>query len=82
MSDAQSRVSGAYSAWLGKSVILRVVAGELRTTLPCTVIGESDTTVRIRLRGVTIPEVWDVDIYKKMILGVEPAGMHRLHLDL
>jgi hypothetical protein len=65
MPNAQSPGSGAYSSWLGRSVVLRVAAGKLQTELPCTVIGESDAALRIR-----IAEIWEVDIYKEMILGV------------
>ena len=79
MSDAPSHMAGAYSAWLDRPVVLRVVAGQLHTELPCTVIGESDATVRIRLRGISIADVWEVDIYKEMILGVGAAGLHRPH---
>jgi hypothetical protein len=42
-----------------------VAAGQLQTELQCTVIGESDAALRIR-----IAEIWEVDIYKEIILGV------------
>jgi hypothetical protein len=45
--------------------VLRVAAGKVQTELQCTVIGESDDVLRIR-----IAELWEVDIYKEMILGV------------
>jgi hypothetical protein len=66
MPDEQARLSGAYSTWLGRPVILRVATGELQTTLHCTVIGESDATVRIRIAGKL-----DVDICKELVLAVE-----------
>jgi hypothetical protein len=66
MPNTQLHWSGTYSSWLGKSVVLHVTAGQLQTVLPCTVIGESDAALRIR-----IGEIFDIDIYKDMILGVE-----------
>jgi hypothetical protein len=59
-------LSSAYSPWLGRPVALRVSAGELQTTLCCIVIGESEAAVRVRIGGI-----WDVDIYKEMVLSVE-----------
>jgi hypothetical protein len=49
-------------------VALSVAAGEVQTTLHCAIIGESDAVVRIRIAGI-----WDVDIYKEMVLAVEAA---------
>ena len=59
-------LSSAYSPWLGRPVALRVSAGELQTKLCCIVIGESEAAVRVRIGGI-----WDVDIYKEMVLSVE-----------
>ena len=58
--------SSAYSSWLGRLVSLRFSAGELRTTLRCIVISESEAAVRVRVGGT-----WEVDIYKEMVLSVE-----------
>ena len=59
-------LSSAYSPWLGRPVALLVSAGELRTTLRGILIGESEASVRVRIGGI-----WDVDIYKAMVLSVE-----------
>lgn len=45
---------------------LCVTAGQVQTTLPCAIVGESDAAVRVRIAGI-----WDVDIYKEMVLAVE-----------
>jgi hypothetical protein len=37
-----------------------------KTSLFCTIIGESDATVRVR-----IADQWDVEIYKEMVLTVD-----------
>jgi len=67
--DAQSTsLSSAYSPWLGKPVAIRVSSVELETTLRGIVIGESEAAVRVRIGGI-----WDVDIYKDMILSVEDS---------
>jgi hypothetical protein len=57
---------GGYSIWIGRPVNLRVVAGEFQTILHCTVIGESKASLRVRISGV-----WDVEIYKEMVMAVE-----------
>ena len=62
-----------YTIWMGMPVFLKITAGDVRTTLFCTVLGESDATLRVR-----IADQWDVDIYKEMILVVDAfphAGM-------
>jgi hypothetical protein len=64
--DEQTTQTSAYSPWFGRPVALRVAAGELQTMLHCTVIGESASAVRIR-----IADVWDLDIFKDMVLAVE-----------
>lgn len=50
---------------MGKPAILSIIAGKTKTDLPCTIIGESDATLRVRL-----DDEWDVEIYKEMILAV------------
>jgi hypothetical protein len=60
------QTTSTYAPWFGRSVALRLVAGELQTTLCCIVMGESDGAVRVRVGGI-----WDVDIYKEMVLLVE-----------
>jgi hypothetical protein len=71
-------LSGAYGNWVGRLVALRVAAGDLETLLHCTVIGESDATLRVRISGV-----WEVDIYKEMVLAVEAVqpGFHPFSID-
>ncbi len=66
MSSDQEKLPDTYTTWMGKPVFLRIAAGETKTTLFCTVIGESDATVRVR-----IADHWDVDIYKEMVLAVD-----------
>ena len=56
----------AYASWVAQAVILLVAADDLRVPLRGVIVGESETTVRIR-----VGEGWDIDIYKPMILAVE-----------
>jgi hypothetical protein len=58
-----------YTRWTGEAVILQVVTGDLPVPLRGTIVGESDESLRFR-----IGDGWDVDIYKNMILAVEPAA--------
>lgn len=66
MSRSQQQSPDTYTTWMGIPVFLNVITGEAKTSLFCTIIGESDATVRIR-----IADQWDVDIYKEMILVVD-----------
>jgi hypothetical protein len=60
-------MSLVYSVWLGRSVILQIDAGGSRAPLRGMVIEESTHAVRFRLE-----ERWEVDVPKKLVLGVEP----------
>jgi hypothetical protein len=55
-----------YSAFFGKPVVLVVAIRECRVPLPCSIIGESNTSVRIRIH----PLGWEMDVQKKLILAV------------
>jgi hypothetical protein len=57
---------GGYEIWMGQSVILRVVAGNLRVPLRGRLVSETTEVVRLR-----IADSWDVDIFKSMVLAVE-----------
>jgi hypothetical protein len=57
-----------YSAWLGTPVLLFVIR-ECRIPIPCSIVGESITDVRIRLEAG-----WEFDIPKELILAVEEAA--------
>ena len=62
-------MSLAYSDWLGRSVVLKIDAGESWVPLRGQVIGESSHAVRFRLEGH-----WEVDVPKELVLGVEPGN--------
>jgi hypothetical protein len=66
MSSDQEPLPRNYTTWMGMPVFLNVTTGEIKTPLFCTIIGESDATLRVR-----IADQWDVDIYKEMILVVD-----------
>ena len=48
-------------------VILRVAFAEVCVPLPGTLLTETPTTLRFR-----IGDGWDVDIFKSMVMAVEP----------
>ena len=60
----------AYASWVGQAVILQVAADDLRVPLRGVIVGESETTVRIR-----VGEGWDMDVFKLMILAVEQDNL-------
>ena len=60
-------LSVIYSAWFGIPVLLFVIR-ECRVPIPCNIIAESVSAVRIRLQ----PE-WEIDVPKQFILAIEEA---------
>ena len=73
MSIDQKTIPDTFATWMGIPVFLNVIAGGIKTSLFCTIVGESNATVRVR-----IGNQWDVDIYKEMVLAVDEfshAGM-------
>jgi hypothetical protein len=56
-----------YSAWFGKPVVLVVALRQSHLPLRCSIIGESNTCVRIRI----LLAGWEMDVEKKLILAVE-----------
>jgi hypothetical protein len=57
--------SPIYCAWFGIPVLLFVI-GESRVPIPCNIVGESVSAVRIRLRPG-----WEIDVPKQFILAIE-----------
>ena len=55
-----------YQIWMGVPVFLNITAEGIKTSLFCTIIGESNDAVRVR-----IADEWDVEIYKEMISDVD-----------
>ena len=58
--------SAVYSAWFGKAVVLFVAVRQCRVPMLCTIVSESATDVRIRMRPG-----WQMDIRKELILAIE-----------
>jgi hypothetical protein len=58
--------SSAYSDWIGKPVVLLVVIRRTQVPMPCQIVAESHTEVRVR-----IDPGWEMSIPKEMILAVE-----------
>ena len=56
----------AYSAWLGKQVVLLVIIRQCHIPMPCSVVGESASHVRVRINPG-----WEMDVRKELILAVE-----------
>jgi hypothetical protein len=58
--------SPIYSAWFGKPVVLLVVIRQCRVPMPCSIVAESVTDVRVRLRPG-----WEMNVRKELILALE-----------
>jgi hypothetical protein len=59
-----------FAAWIGQPVILQVALGDIKVPLRGKLLKEGGDTVRMR-----IGNMWDVDIYKTMVLAVEEDSM-------
>ena len=55
-----------FETWVGKSVMLKVAAGDLKVPVRGTILGETDKALKFR-----IGDGWDVEIFKSMIMAVE-----------
>jgi hypothetical protein len=60
----------AFAAWIGQAVVLQVAVGDIKVPLRGRLLKEADDTLRVR-----IGNMWDVDIYKTMVLAVEEDSM-------
>jgi hypothetical protein len=58
--------SPVYSAWFGKPVVLLVVIRQCRVPMPCSIVAESTTDVRVRIKPG-----WEMDVRKELILALE-----------
>jgi hypothetical protein len=56
----------SYSGWFAKPVVLLFVIRECHIPIPCRIVSESVTDLRIQLQ----PD-WEVDVRKELILTVE-----------
>jgi hypothetical protein len=59
--------SPIYSAWFGIPVLIFVIR-ECRVPIPCNIIAESVSAVRIQLQPG-----WEIDVPKQFILSIEEA---------
>jgi hypothetical protein len=66
IAERRDEFSHAYSAWLGKPVVLLVVIRQCHVPMPCRIVGESHANVRVRLQPG-----WEMDVRKELILAVE-----------
>jgi len=65
-----NKLPSAYSAWLGKPVVLVVVIRQCLVPMPCNIIGESDVEVRVRIQPG-----WEMGVPKELILAVEEGAV-------
>jgi len=64
--DGTRDFSPAYTAWLRKPVVLLVVIRQCHIPVPCSILGESAATLRVRFEPG-----WEMDLRKELILAVE-----------
>ena len=59
-----------YTAWFGKLIVLLVAIHHQRVPMPCRIVSESPTDLRVCLKPG-----WEVDFPREMILAVEEEGL-------
>jgi hypothetical protein len=60
------KMQSPYVSWVGKHVLLQVVAGDLKVPVRGTLLGETENALKFR-----IGDGWDVEIFKSMVMAVE-----------
>ena len=65
--SAPASVPDTFDSWIGLPVILHTTVGDLCVPLRGTLLRETSSLLRFRMG-----EGWDVDIFKSMVLGIEP----------
>jgi hypothetical protein len=66
IADGTKDFSPAYTAWVGKPVVMLVVIRDCHVPVPCRIVGESAADVR-----VCIQPGWELNVLKELILAVE-----------
>jgi len=62
--------SPLYSAWFGRTVVMRVVIRQCHVPMACSIVGESAADVRVRIQPG-----YEIEIKKNLILGVEEVAI-------
>ena len=60
----------AYSAWVGKPVVMLVIIRDCHVPVQCRIVGESAANVRVRMQPG-----WEMNVLKELILAVEEVGV-------
>jgi hypothetical protein len=58
--------SPVYSTWVGKPVVLLVIIRQYHVPMPCRIVGESLSEVR-----VSIQPGWEMNVRKDLIVAIE-----------
>jgi hypothetical protein len=66
ITEGTKEFSPVYSAWFGKPVVLLVVIRQCRIPMPCRIIAESISDVRVLLGPG-----WELNVRKDLILALE-----------
>ena len=66
MTEETNEFLPAFSAWLGKPVVMLVVIRDCHVPMQCRIVSESASNVRVRVQPG-----WEMNIRKDLILAVE-----------
>lgn len=66
MIEATNEFLPAFSAWLGKPVVMLVIIRDCHVPMQCRIVSESAASVYVRIQPG-----WEMNIQKELILAVE-----------
>jgi hypothetical protein len=66
MTEGTKDFSAVYSYWFGKPVVLLVAIRQWRIPMPCRIVDESTSDIRVLLSPG-----WEMNIRKELILALE-----------
>jgi hypothetical protein len=72
ITGATKDFSPVYSAWLGKPVVLLVAIRHCHIPMPCRIVAESITEIRVLLSPG-----WELNVRKELILALEEDSLDR-----
>jgi hypothetical protein len=66
LAEGTKDFSPVYSSWFGKPVVMLVVIRQCHFPMPCHIVSESASDIRVRIQPG-----WELNIRKNLILAIE-----------
>ena len=66
LTERMKDFSTVFSSWVGKLVVMLVAIRECNVLMPCCIVGESASDLRVRIQTG-----WEMNVRKDLILAIE-----------